>query len=568
MNPTTEQLNNRLVATGQSPSPAPKIIDGATLGTQNSLKLASQQFAPIPDISTLAVAQPPTTETEKPRAESTLSQRLAGLITASKGKEADVASSVSQATSPYTQQLNEINTQIKLLQANSIARQEKALQAGETQGFASREAQNVQRTDAIEALKLSALQSGLQGNIALAEQQATNAVNAKYAQNEKDIEDAKTNIYNNYDSLSPAEKKQADATLLRLDANDAFVKQRKEEEVRNQNLINVAVSNSLKNGVSIPNTVLQNAVKSESYIDTLNMLSPYMIDVDARTLSSLQIEGERLKNQKLRAEITANQPITGEFADVINGAVSIVAGTKKDQVKTVIGNALASGDYTTAFAGVANAVEDSLTGTNKTKFADARTDIGVMKGMKDAIQAFADAGGDMGYLKGTADSIAKRFGQLKTDPKFASLAIQLEREFQSYRNNMTGAAFSPAESAEYAKVNPRGNATLDLNLTTIDGALAQLTNRVVSTVTERLPGAQKIYDKILETASPTQSTKGEQRLPLDEAFAEFQKLTQPQNTTTQPQSKAQLKNTTTGTFQSLPDLSTGYKPFTLGSFLK
>ena len=92
-------------------------------------------------------------------------------------------------------------------QAKAIANQEKAMQQGETTGFASREAQNIARTDAIEALKLSALAEGMRGNIALAESQATQAINAKYAQIDKEIEDTKTNIYNNYDTMTPAEKK-------------------------------------------------------------------------------------------------------------------------------------------------------------------------------------------------------------------------------------------------------------------------------------------------------------------------------------------------------------------------
>lgn len=252
-------------------------------------------------------------------------------------------------------------------------------------------------------------------------------------------------------------------------------------------------------------------------------------------------EIRQLQAEKLRTEINANAPLTGEFAGVINGAAGLVAGTKKDITKTNIANALAGQDYATAYAHVANAVEDSLTGSNKTKFADTRTDIGVMTGLRNAIQEYTDAGGDLGYLKGSADKIAKNFGQLKTDPRFASLAIQLEREFQTYRLNMTGAAFSPEESREYAAVNPRGNASLDLNLATIDGALAQMENRVVSTVNARLPEAQKIYDM----AQPTQQ-EAPRTLTPDEAYQEY-------------------LNETTGKMPSTSDISGGYKPVTFGN---
>jgi hypothetical protein len=59
---------------------------------------------------------------------------------------------------------------------------------------------------------------------------------------------------------------------------------------------------------------------------------------------------------------------------------------------------------------------------------------------------------------------------------------------------MTGAAFSPAESKDYASVNPTLGKSLNLNLSVIDGALNQLENRITSTVDARVPSAKYIYD--------------------------------------------------------------------------
>ena len=207
--------------------------------------------------------------------------------------------------------------------------------------------------------------------------------------------------------------------------------------------------------------------------------------------------------------------LKGEFGDIVSSAANLVGAERGRTSKKSIANSIANKDYISAYAQVANNVEESLTGEVKTKFANARTDYSVMLGLKEAIQDFSDAGGNMGYLKGTADQIARRFGQLKTDPKFAALAVQLEREFQSYRQNMTGAAFSPAESREYAAVNPRTNATLDLNLATIEGALNQLENRVVSTINTRVPNAKKLYNK---------ATENRDGLSDDDAYNEYLNL--------------------------------------------
>ncbi len=240
---------------------------------------------------------------------------------------------------------------------------------------------------------------------------------------------------------------------------------------------------------------------SDAQARMLQIAAPYGVDNVDKAFKQQQLDNARLQGQKLSQEIESGKPATGEYAPIINAVSSLVGATKAPAVKRSISTALENGDFKTAYANVANAVEDSLTGTNKTKFADARTDIGVMSGMRNAIEQYTNAGGNIGFLKGSADDIAKKFGQLATDKKFAALGVQLQREFQTYRNSMTGAAFSPAESKEYAAVNPRSNASLDLNLATIDGALAQLSNRVTSTIDQRIPDAKKIYD--LATGLPS-----------------------------------------------------------------
>lgn len=292
----------------------------------------------------------------------------------------------------------------------------------------------------------------------------------------------------------------ADANLS--DANKAVLQQKQKEfeTIQQQEgdkvkqIGQIAITAS-QNGA--PPEIIKAITNSKDLGSALSAAGSYGQDA----LRQLQITKAKLDIQKVAQDILANQPVSGEYANLINGAGNLVGAAKGKETKNAIAQALANNDYATAYAQIASNVEDSLTGTNKTRFSSARTDIGVMSGLRDAIQAYSDAGGNMGYLKGSADQIARRFGQLKTDPRFAALAVELDREFQTYRNEMTGAVFSPAESAEYAKVNPRSNATLDLNLATIDGALAQLENRVTSTVETRLPGSTKIYQLITPTSN-------------------------------------------------------------------
>lgn len=286
-------------------------------------------------------------------------------------------------------------------------------------------------------------------------------------------------------------EKRADMLKIALDEKKA----RDDKALADEKTRLDAMTEAASNGADTATlTAIRNAKTAD---EAIFMASPFIGRLDRmQTYASIRASNaSAAKNEQELADMI-NAGYSGEFSSAIDNASNLVGAERGKTSRDAITRAVQAGDYASAYSLIANNVEESLTGETKTKFANARTDYEVMSGLKDAIEQYRDAGGDTGFLKGTADQIARKFGQLKTDAKFATLAVQLEREFQSYRQNMTGAAFSPNESREYASVNPRTSATLDLNLATIDGALDQLENRVKSTVNARVPGADKIYSAV------------------------------------------------------------------------
>lgn len=185
---------------------------------------------------------------------------------------------------------------------------------------------------------------------------------------------------------------------------------------------------------------------------------------------------------------------TGQFAGVVT-ATSLLVGEKEGKlVREALGGALQSENYPLAYSYIANSVEDSLTGESKTKFSSARTDFTATQGLQKAIQDYASAGGDMGLLRGKEEKIKRNLGI--DSGKATTLAVQLWREFQTYRAQMTGAAFSEAESRDYASVNPHLGQSLDLSMSVIEGVLSQLENRITATVNTRVPGAEGVYGQL------------------------------------------------------------------------
>lgn len=115
--------------------------------------------------------------------------------------------------------VNDLTAKLAGMDAQALAGQEKALQSGETTGYASREAQNLSRTNAIERLAVSAELNGAQGRL----QSAESNINTIFGIYQKDSE----NTYNHqlalFNSISnivdKAEAKQIEAKKTELATN-------------------------------------------------------------------------------------------------------------------------------------------------------------------------------------------------------------------------------------------------------------------------------------------------------------------------------------------------------------
>lgn len=290
---TDTQRTAALQAAGVSAASLPQPIAVAPLANPvQPLNVAATTPAPLP---TLPAATPGVTAT--PTAATTpFTSELERLQSQISGKNLDSAATRANATAPYEQQLNQINTQLAQRQAQAIANQEKVMASGGDTSFQSGESQRVARTDAIEVLKLSALQAGIQGNITLAEKQAQASLDAKYGQVEQDIETAKTNIYRNYERFTKDEKKRADATLLRLDKDDAFVKEQKE----NDKAIFSLASSAFQYGAS-PELV-QKIQAAGSPEEALSIAGPTLGEPFRQ-----QVAQQKFENEIARSNLAINQ---------------------------------------------------------------------------------------------------------------------------------------------------------------------------------------------------------------------------------------------------------------------
>ena len=547
-------------------------ITSDMLGNTNPLNPAIPDYTPPSDISGLQPAEIKMTSQEEKQ--TSFEKRLADIQLSLAGKPAFEAEKRTEfGIAAAEQAYDDLNTQLRDLQRQQqlvpLTIQTQSEGRGRTEGGVEPLEIGKRRALAYDALTTSSLIDAAQGRLASAERKVIEAVNQKFAPQEA-LENALLKnlaLIKNSPETTVQEKNRANKQEAIEKARQEATAKAKEQAKNILDWANKAAENMAKQNILSPeNNLILNKIKNaKTENEAFNLAAPFLAVKDKLTgqsdfeqaflrdkgrlptvaelqaykasqekpiIREFEREGRQIRQvldpmtgkvisetglgaKEKPTELTkpAEEALTGEFGDVIKSASNLVGVEKGKTSKVAIAEAIAKNDFSSAYAQIANNVEDFLTGEVKSKFANSRIDYNVMQGMRDAIQKFADAGGNMGYLKGTADEIARRFGQLETDPKFAALAVQLQREFQTYRLNMTGAAFSPAESKEYANVNPRTTASLNLNLATIDGALNQLENRITSTVNSKIPNAKKLYEKV--------SGDG---LSDDDAYQEYLKL--------------------------------------------
>lgn len=380
-------------------------------------------------------------------------------------------------------------------QLTDILSEAKTIKASLTKGLVKEEGRVVpmgvitgrqaqlRRQAAAELEGLSAIASTLQGKISDANNRIDRALDRKYGVIKAEI-DAQQQLLSRIETREAAEQS---AKLTALQTRIETQIQREQEAMAS---ITTAMGNGLSSsvGADLMSKLARGEIESAEVFATTG---GYLVDPLDRAIKSAQL---RKLNLDI-AEYNSTEDVeSGEFGATVNDAAGLVGAERGKIIRKNMTEALKDGDYSRAFNQAANAVEESLTGENATKFGAQRNDYIALAGLRDAINTYAAGGGDLNLLTGTAEEISNKLLGVTGDPELTALATQLNREFQAYRTAATGAAFSPEESRDYAKVNPRTNATLELNNAIIDGAMNQIENRIKSTVSTRVSGADKLWD--------------------------------------------------------------------------
>lgn len=389
------------------------------------------------------------------------------------------------------------------------------------------------RENTTKALRLAAIGNFKLNKLSAAERDLESAIQAEFGNRIATINNLKETLALNKDALEREDKKKT----AKLEGDIKNYENQLKRDMDEKRLIQEVFMTAGQNKAD--NSTLQKVLSAKTVNDAIAIAGKFLAPPDKPNLQVVDLGKDKDGNDLGKALIDLNKNgqvvrsyggvpegsnpavFKGKYGSLVNVAAGLVGAERGKTSKATISTALGEGDYVTAWAGIANNVEESLTGESKTRFSSQRTDYKALSGLKSAIQAYAAGGGNMGLLRGTEEDIKRKLGI--DSGKASALAVQLWREFQTYRVNMTGAAFSQAESRDYASVNPTLGKSLDLNMSVIDGSLNQLENRILSTVETRVPHSTELY-KEMNTQFIGQGSQPQ--LSTDEAYQKYLKMTQ------------------------------------------
>ena len=306
-----------------------------------------------------------------------------------------------------------------------------------------------------------------------------------------------------YDSFTTSQKeRQAQFDTMTSETNKAIAAQKAYDENRNmavENDIRGVIESASKTGgltddkLAAMNTALANKDFNAAVVaagDSLTNVGGWMGDwYSYKNAMEKQYPGVKVmtpqefknwddNNKAAIAKAGAYTGVGGSslpagteipFQATIDSALTNVSNASRGPLKTELYSLAQNGDYVSLLNRIEQSAKSQLTAQNRSTLEQEQSALPYLTQLNTKLKQYKDLGGDTGLIAGTESEVATKFGQLATDPKFASIAVELKVLFQKYRLSMTGAAFSEKESAEYGSVLPSAGKNMNLNFALLQG---------------------------------------------------------------------------------------------------
>lgn len=319
----TQDEYNQYLASHPQTTDLNKPIDASTLGSSNGYQVAPPAPTIDPSGFVFSNAQllqdykdAQTKATELENNNSTLQKRITDTLNSQKTSAQLYQEQTDKlGLDAKRKQIEEGNLQI----AQKTGEFDKSVQAIGDQaipmGFITGQQQSVRLRQAAEIGALASVQQALQGNYALAQQTADKAVELQFNDQQTQIKNLQMNLEMNYQNMTAAEKKRADALKLTLDQQQQELEKAKADRTQVLNL----AAEAAKNGAD--NSVLTQMSKAKNAEEALQIGGSFLGANERNKMAletaqfSLDAKYKQAQIANIQSEI-ANRSSSGNLANV------------------------------------------------------------------------------------------------------------------------------------------------------------------------------------------------------------------------------------------------------------
>jgi hypothetical protein len=163
----------------------------------------------------------------------------------------------------------------------------------------------------------------------------------------------------------------------------------------------------------------------------------------------------------------------GEWRSIANSVFSSVPAAKRQTIEDGLDDFIQNGDMSGAKDYILKVARDTALADEKknvTAREEALYAIGIIE---DNLYEYISMGGDTGLLTGNVEKFYNNVLKKTKDPIKAELANTISQTIQTYRQQLTGAAFTESEAREYNRLFPSITKSPELNQALINSLKSQ-----------------------------------------------------------------------------------------------
>ena len=163
----------------------------------------------------------------------------------------------------------------------------------------------------------------------------------------------------------------------------------------------------------------------------------------------------------------------GEWRSVSNNAFSSIPPTQRKMIEDGLDDFIEAGDMSGAKDYILKVSRDKASGDERKNVVAREEALTAINIIEDELDKYIEMGGSTGLLTGNIEKLHQRVLKKTKDPLLAEIANTISQTIQTYRQQLTGAAFTESEAKEYNRLFPNIKKSPELNTALINSLKSQ-----------------------------------------------------------------------------------------------